>query len=694
MEVNNSTKKSKLDLLIIYQKQGDPLRSRRVFEEIKTIELELEECKEIKAQMFERVKELETERKKWIQKKEAMEMPQLIRSRSVSKQKKKERSNSMRKATQSNLIMGGMIHRKQSNVRDRSQKLIKKRSASFLDYTSKNDVSSSTHFTINSVAINQMNSFPRPNSVKKSKKLVLHDSLLNHQQYTSVNTKAPIKTSKTKDIDRYARIVSSSRESQKNNSEHLQNKIMDKIKEDKKLSQFQEDEAPPTQQLLTNDHENLARVDISDKEEEEKQQNYDSNGLDKSQHFRLVKRKESKQSLSKESISPNIKNRDWDAKNRELKVLLNRINRSNSSKKMQANENKNKEDKQRKQQRIHVTPPKVPVNNSRRMTPIFDDMEISSDLKSKPPTRRQKMGLMNLTPATPDSSSGNASKRISEVPDLLPSQHLEDNINKADSSEKRIEPFNVNTSSESKNDFNESTNIHEKSPEDQFQERLRKKMEARESQKRKSGKKDSIKYLSPTRRKNDNIEESEDTLISNISQRSSLQKIEDEKLTPVPVEPKNKSVKYFRRQNDSPPRRILNIAQDRPSNTNAPQTLYLPHKKNNAKKGIKPSDSEIELSSSRRKGSSTSSKSPPINKFKIFREKTKKFKQQLNLVDTFLKKYREKAIEQGTMDIYKVINVLIKDEPTFSDYLDNSEKRIIGKMKYFAKGYAKFWNIK
>ena len=65
------------------------------------------------------VKELESERQQWIQRKEALEMPLLSKSRSRS-MKKRKKSLSKKRLSSKDMPFKGRIHRRFSTVRERS----------------------------------------------------------------------------------------------------------------------------------------------------------------------------------------------------------------------------------------------------------------------------------------------------------------------------------------------------------------------------------------------------------------------------------------------------------------------------------------------------------------------------------------------------------------------------------------------
>ena len=139
LDVNHSMLENKRELLSVYERQSNAIKVGQTRQELTAIQEEISECEELKVQMVKRVKELDNERKQWIKRKEAMEMPLLSRSRSRSM--KKIRSLSKKKSSKSKDVpFKGRIHRRFSTVRERSQKMLEKRSTSFLELHSSSNV--------------------------------------------------------------------------------------------------------------------------------------------------------------------------------------------------------------------------------------------------------------------------------------------------------------------------------------------------------------------------------------------------------------------------------------------------------------------------------------------------------------------------------------------------------------------------
>ena len=61
----------------------------------------------------------------------------------------------------------------------------------------------------------------------------------------------------------------------------------------------------------------------------------------------------------------------------------------------------------------------------------------------------------------------------------------------------------------------------------------------------------------------------------------------------------------------------------------------------------------------------------------------REFKKKLALMKVFLNKYENRAIQRASMDIYKAVSVLLKEQIKHKYLLNDEEGEIISRMKHF-----------
>ena len=70
-------------------------------------------------------------------------------------------------------------------------------------------------------------------------------------------------------------------------------------------------------------------------------------------------------------------------------------------------------------------------------------------------------------------------------------------------------------------------------------------------------------------------------------------------------------------------------------------------------------------------------------KLQMARERMREFKKKLALMKVFLNKYENRAIQRGSMDIYKAVSVLLKEQIKHKYLLNEEESEILSRMKLF-----------